>query len=252
MEHTCLNCKSQLVGKYCYQCGQKSNTARLNLISIIREFFLSPFHVDEHGMLDTIRKLLTQPGKSIHEFISGKRLIMFPPFRFLVLSGAFATIVSKYYDLFSFEAEIQLDGALAEYLNHDFFVFVSENTTIINLLSIPIFSLSTYIFFRPLKFNMAENLVLNAYITAQQLWLLVLLFPFFELFPDAKHGIIELYSVATFVYTFVVFVQFFQMKNATGFILSFLALLYAYCIQFLASFGVYKLFEFTHLSSVAH
>jgi hypothetical protein len=79
-----------------------------------------------------------------------------------------------------------------------------------NIVSIPVFSWCTYLLFRHWKYNYAEHLVLNAYITAQQLLLLVIWFPLFGWLADPPAWPQPVYAGLTLVYNFWVYVQLFR------------------------------------------
>ena len=77
MKHTesrCLNCRQLLLmhQRFCHQCGQKTDTHRINFHYLVHEVPHSIFHVD-NGILFTLKELFTRPGQSIREYLEGKR-----------------------------------------------------------------------------------------------------------------------------------------------------------------------------------
>lgn len=229
----CLNCSTEFKGSFCWNCGQKASVGRLHIREILKEIFLSPFHIHPHGLLYTFLWLFKRPGQVIRQYIIGQRKLLHPAFRYLVLAGTLATIVMTVYEPFKTEHIPELPF---EFISGEFFVWVSGHITLINLIAVPVFALGTYVFFRPLKFNYAENLALQAYIASQQLWILVILFPFFHFLPELNQYINSIYSVATVVYNLVVVMSFFKMLSVTGFMLSLLAFLYSYVLQFIVTY----------------
>ena len=242
----CLNCGEQVNGNYCWNCGQKTNIDRLHVKEILTEFLLSPFHIENHGLPWTFWWLFVKPGFVIREYVHGKRKLLYPAFRYLVLGGTIATIISKQYKIFHIELE-EVQVPFLNFVEREFFVYANENLTLFNLLAIPVFALGTYIFFKPKGYNYAENLTLQAYITAQQLWTLIIIFPFLQFSPEAKGVILQVYSVGTTLYSFYVIMHFFKMWNVLGFILMVLTLLYSYIVQFMLTYGFYQVFG-SHLS----
>ena len=237
----CLNCGSPLSGKFCDNCGQKATVHRLQVKEIVSEFLLSPFHIENHGLPWTFLWLFTKPGEVIRKYVFGKRKLLYPAFRYLVLGGTIATIISKKYKIFHIDLE-QVEVPLLSFIEREFFVYANDNLTLFNLLSIPVFAFGTYIFFKPKGFNYAENLTLHAYITAQQLWTLIIIFPFLQFFPQAKGTILQVYSGLTTLYSFYVIMNFFKMRNVLGFTLMILTLIYSYLFQFAVTYGFYALF----------
>ena len=70
----CKNCGTKLCDVYCSHCGQKAAAERITVRYVFHEFFHFFTHV-EHGFLYTSWQLLIKPGKTVKEFIDGKRKI---------------------------------------------------------------------------------------------------------------------------------------------------------------------------------
>lgn len=68
----CLNCDQNFVGNYCPQCNQKSSTQRLTIVSVVRDF-LSAISDSDKGFLKTVIDLSKNPGRTINDYIDGKR-----------------------------------------------------------------------------------------------------------------------------------------------------------------------------------
>lgn len=248
-ELTCLNCQCKFHGNYCFNCGQKASIGQLQVKEIVTEFLLSPFHIENHGLIWTFWWLFSKPGHVIRHYVHGQRKLLYPAFRYLVLGGTIATIISKQYKIFHIDLQ-DVQVPFLNFIDREFFVYANDNLTIINLFAIPIFAMGTYIFFKPKGYNYAENLTLQAYIAGQQLWTLIVIFPFLQFFPDGKSIILEVYTVLTTLYSFYVSMHFFKMWNALGFFLMILTLIYSYVVQFFITYGFYKIFG--HSVSLGH
>lgn len=68
----CLNCNTRYSGLFCPQCGQKRTIKRLNVFSIIKDFFAA-LSDSEKGFLKTVLDLSQNPGQMIQDYLSGKR-----------------------------------------------------------------------------------------------------------------------------------------------------------------------------------
>ena len=88
----CLNCHSELYGKYCHVCGQQATSLK----PTIKEFFLEYLnnaYMWDPKLFKTLWKLVSRPGCLTKEFISGKfvanvhplKLNMFVVFVFITL-----------------------------------------------------------------------------------------------------------------------------------------------------------------------
>ena len=234
-----MNCKRPYKGNFCWYCGQKASVKRLNLKEILEEFFLSPLHIHPHGLLFTFIWLFKAPGVVIRKYVHGERKLLHPAFRYLVLAGTFATLVIAIYHPF----EMVEDATGVLFIEPEFFIWVSGHITVINLVAVPIFSLGTYLLFKPSKFNYAENLTLQAYIASQQLWILVLFFPIFQFAPSLDQVVNNFYSIITIVYNIYVVMHFFKMVNFIGFLLSLLAYAYSLVLQVAVTYVYYTYFS---------
>ncbi len=89
----CPNCGEPLAGPYCAACGQKDAQRILPLKDLLHEVFHEILHLDAR-FLGTLA-LLLKPGALTLEYIEGRRVRWFPPFRlYLLLSLAFFAAAS--------------------------------------------------------------------------------------------------------------------------------------------------------------
>jgi hypothetical protein len=251
---TCLNCSTKIQGSYCHECGQKTSDLRYTFKGLITELFFSAFHVEKKGLPYTVKVLTMQPGRAIKNVLNGQRLSLYPPFKYLVLMGAIVIVFSLRYRFFHNEytqLESNNVSALPSWLTlsselqlhiDEFFKFAEDKATLLNIAAIPIFSFFSYAFLSGKKYNFAENLILNTFITAQQLFFLLFLVPFFEFVPATRTVMIGLYTVAIILYNIWAYVQFFG-TNTSVVIRSVSVVLVAYVYQFPLNFLIFYLYE---------
>ena len=79
----CLNCGTELKGKFCYQCGQK-DIARRQTMGDLFTNFLGSFTSFESKFFRSLKTLLFRPGRIIADYNSGKREMYFHPARMYV------------------------------------------------------------------------------------------------------------------------------------------------------------------------
>lgn len=80
----CLNCDTELSGRFCHVCGQDADTRHRNIFHLIFEAFEGLFHVDGR-LWQTLPPLFFAPGKLARDFMEGRITRHVPPFRtFLV------------------------------------------------------------------------------------------------------------------------------------------------------------------------
>jgi len=82
--HKCKNCGHVYWGSYCPQCGQKAQTERLTT-KLAMKGFLGGLTNVASGFWYTIFQLFYKPGKTIENYIRGKRVNYFKPFSMLFI-----------------------------------------------------------------------------------------------------------------------------------------------------------------------
>lgn len=242
----CPNCETVYEGNYCPECGQKTLHGRYTLKGLASELIFSAFHLEKKGLPYTVVELTLRPGTAIRKVIEGQRLSLYPPFKYLVLTGALVVLLSLRYGFFhsneltSAEADTYQLAILMEHkLFFDgFFRFAEDYATLLNLVAIPVFSLFSYLFFQHSGYNFAENLIINTFITAQQLLFLVLLAPFIEFIPGIKHILIGFYTFAMVVYNVFAYVQLYGFSIGNMY-RAIVTVITAYLYQFPVNLTVY-------------
>jgi hypothetical protein len=86
-ETNCLNCGSQVNGRYCSKCGQENIEPKQNFWSLFTHFIYDVFHFDGK-FFDTLRFLLFKPGFVPKEYTKGKRQSYLDPIRMYLFTSA--------------------------------------------------------------------------------------------------------------------------------------------------------------------
>lgn len=251
----CLNCSTRFNGHYCHECGQKSVEARYSFKGMMSDLFLSVLHVEKKGLPHTIRELTLRPGDAVRKVIRGQRLFLYPPFKYLVLMGAAVIIFSLRYKFFHSDytqaegtSNFLEDFLVEEHIAYldNFFRFAEEKATILNIASIPIFAFTSWTFITQRKYNFAENLIINTFITAQQLFFLLALVPVIEVFHSFKGEIILFYSTAIVIYNIFVYVQLMAKDKLRVALKAVAAIVVSFAYQIPANLAIYYLYKHTH------
>jgi Protein of unknown function (DUF3667) len=160
----CMNCGTPLLGSHCHACGQRGEAQRFTLSRLLHEIPHAIFHVD-HGFPATLRALATRPGRTIREYLDGKRARYFNPLTLLVILGGLCALgYSKYPFDFQYLANSMPAGRRADYA--DTLQVLFEYYTLSMMLQLPIASAITLVLFRKRGRSYGEHLVANAYIFA--------------------------------------------------------------------------------------
>ncbi len=247
----CKNCALGYKGYYCPRCGQSADNKRFTFRNFFLDSLIQSLEL-EGGAFGTLKQLTLNPGALILGYVQGKRIGKLNPARFLFISGAIATFISLRYTIF----EVGQNDILTDHQHNIpagfekigtwywenfelFWPVVNEYTTLVNILSIPIFALFSYLLFVKAAFNYVENIVLNTYIVCMQLLLLIVFIPFLEIFPSTKSLLISVYSLLTIAYNLWVYMCFYKKVNFHGFLLSAIANALAYVGVFIAAHITY-------------
>ena len=153
----CKNCGESFEGNYCPQCGQSATTGRFTLKDMTH-LAAQAFDFD-HGALFVLRQLTTHPALFLRGYLQGRRVRVFGPMRFLLLSAALLAVVYSMLEPGSF-ARVQLDDGTWQSIN----VWANSYTSLLIILSIPFYSLATWVLFRNWGYRYAEHLVLNMFV----------------------------------------------------------------------------------------
>jgi hypothetical protein len=144
---------------YCPQCGETAHAHRLSVGHIVHEFVHAFTHADK-GIFLIVKQLFLHPGMPALEYVEGNRKKFFNPISFLLITGGINFFLR--YRL-SIVPSNTAGTKLAYYATE----FLHTYSTFIIVLSIPLLSLFSWIFFRSSKKNFAENLVMNIYMMGE-------------------------------------------------------------------------------------
>jgi hypothetical protein len=238
----CKNCMNTCSGNFCYHCGQRTATGRLTLRQLGLSAFFTLTNVNQ-GFLYTIQALWRRPGKAVREYAAGRRVNYYPPHKYVLLIGAAATFFAARYQFFSTRYAFMGEQAVTDTLPAGFLAYADTYTTVINVVTIPVFALFSWWLLSKNAWNYAENMVLNSYITAQQLLLFVCMAPLFEIHFFPHQFLLPFYILLTLLYNVWVYVQFFRLSGWKGFALATVVMVAAYGCQFLLNLLFFLLLQ---------
>ena len=93
----CLNCGTEVAGRFCQQCGQENVEVKESFFQLLRHFVEDLTHFD--GKLwKTVKLLLFKPGSLTKLYVEGKRASYIHPIRMYIF-------VSAVFFLFMFTGE---------------------------------------------------------------------------------------------------------------------------------------------------
>ena len=91
-EKNCLNCQSEVVGRYCHKCGQENLEPKETVWHLVQHFFNDITHFDGK-FFETVKFLLRRPGFLSLEYMRGRRMAYLNPIRMYVFTSAIFFII---------------------------------------------------------------------------------------------------------------------------------------------------------------
>ncbi|AZA95680.1 DUF3667 domain-containing protein [Chryseobacterium shandongense] len=214
MNSYCLNCKSEISYNYCPHCGQKTSTHRYSIKHFLEHDLIHGiWHVDK-GILFTLKELFTRPGHSIREYIQGKRVNYFSFVTLILLLLTLTAMLTPYVhvkvsDLVSPQSRAMMNS-MEEYM--------TAHPKQVLIISIPIYSLFSFLWFRKSGVNFSEHLVLNSYRVIPEL-IVGLIISALTIFYSNTTVLALLYfgvlSTFSFTYSIWIYYQFFSAYTYT-------------------------------------
>jgi hypothetical protein len=228
----CKNCTRPFEGLYCYHCGQPAATRRITTREILTDTLFSVVKVNR-GFLFTAKELSLRPGAAIRRYLAGQRVAYYAPHKYLFFIGAVTSFLTSRYHSFSSEyTSVDAFGGDTHSFLRAFFAYADTYATLINIVTIPVFALFSFLLFRRSGYNYAEHLVLNTYITAQQLLLFIGGSPC----PGCRYGLTGCWACTwplRWAYNLWVYVQFLRRRTAASVLRAVAAMGLAYLGQLL-------------------
>jgi hypothetical protein len=91
-EKNCLNCQTEVIGRYCHKCGQENLEPKETVWHLVQHFFNDITHFDGK-FFDTVRYLIRKPGFLSLEYMRGRRMAYLNPIRMYVFTSAIFFII---------------------------------------------------------------------------------------------------------------------------------------------------------------
>lgn len=107
-QKNCLNCNTEVQGRFCHVCGQENIEPKETVWHLISHFFQDITHFDGK-FFSTVRYLITKPGFLSTEYMKGRRASYVNPIRMYIFTSAFFFLL-----FFSFFKPDKADDIKAE------------------------------------------------------------------------------------------------------------------------------------------
>lgn len=213
----CKNCGNNFEGKYCNSCGQNIRVDKLTLKNFIEELSESIFQIN-HGLFFTIKSLFLRPGHAIREFLEGQRKSYFKPIAYVLIIATFYYLITKIFETNNLVEDFMggynnaKEERLASAKETPVLSWLSNNFAYAILFLIPFFSIGTHLSFFNKSYNYLEHIVINFYITGQQ----ILFYAFLTIIGvllGKEDSMIMIAVILSMVFRFWTFIQIFEGDN---------------------------------------
>lgn len=161
----CINCGAELTGRYCNNCGQE-RVRRLEVKTILHDVTHGILHW-ENSVLKTFKYLALNPGKTVKDYISGRRKSFVKPFSyFIAIQTLFVLVFHKMSEKYFAFLNVNLIGDSEKELIRvsDMQHLVGQYINYLNYFLPVIFAFYFYLFFKKKTgINYAESLAVSFY-----------------------------------------------------------------------------------------
>jgi hypothetical protein len=164
----CKNCQHHFKGNFCPHCGQSAKVEAIGVKYFLHDIPHSVFHIDK-GFAYTFKELLLRPGKTLREYLDGKRVKHFKPFAYVLLMATLYILATNFLHIIT----IAIGKQYGLKVTFNETLFYKKYLGIFFFIMIPFVSVTTWLVLIKEKYNYWEHFLVNTYITAQ---LSVLLF----------------------------------------------------------------------------
>ena len=213
MSRTCKKCQSEAAQNYCPVCGYRITQTRIDGMYLLQE--ISSVLSFEKGFLLTIRELLTNPGRSVQEFMREDRNRLVKPIVFLIVTSLIYTIFNN---IFSFEDSYVKFSDDKESATRQLSQWIQGNYGYANIIMAIFIAGGIKLFFRKHEVNIFEILVLLCFVMGM---LIYALFGLVQSFMDVK--LMQVAGIIGFIYLTCAIGQFYGKEKIINYVKAFFA-----------------------------
>lgn len=233
-QEVCKNCSQKFKGKFCPFCGQKVITERFTVRSIIA-LALNQITNIEKGFWHTTKRLFTDPGQLVRDYISGKTVLIYNPFRFVLIWTTINILLTIWFGIYDdlidpMNSTIYGTGDEAMKRATEAQAAVQDYLSLISMLSIPFYAYVSYRLFKKESYNYAEHLIGNAFGAAGVMIISTSFIPFFLLFPKLGMYAFQISVITTIGYLTYLLKDWFDIPLRTAIWKSILLYFLSFCL----------------------
>ncbi|MBE2255500.1 MAG: DUF3667 domain-containing protein [Ignavibacteria bacterium] len=222
----CKNCGAEVNTNYCPECGQAASEGRYNFKHLVKDI-LDVFFKFKDTIFPTIADSIKSPAITTHQYLNGKRVDVYNPIKyvfFLALINSFLILQFKLLDAYLKSQDV---------VQNTITKFYTSNISLVEMMSIPILSLFSFLFFKDKKFNYSENVILNCFLNGN-VFIFGIVLSFIQLVFRQNSALIiltnEYFNYLSMLYMAIVYMYFFNEKTLKGFLVSAIVVVLNYLV----------------------
>lgn len=207
----CKNCQNQFEGSFCNLCGQKIYTDPFQVKEFITSDLKNEIIGFDHGLIYTLKKIVTQPGHSLYNYIKGNRVLFLQPLAYMLTTLGLSELLQSYMDLSIYE---KIDKDVPKNIFGKISDFLVNDPKWLLLLLIPLFSYTTSKIFKSAKLNFGDHFLIHCYsISTINFVMTVFLLPLIFIESVSYYKLSASISIGFFVFSYFIFLyQFFRLN----------------------------------------
>ncbi|UZR99243.1 DUF3667 domain-containing protein [Chondrinema litorale] len=231
----CSVCQTDVIGLYCYNCGQKITGRRLSFKEILAELTEGIFSI-ERSLIATFYHLLIKPKQVVENYWAGNRNYYYSPVKMLTLALFVIGIHLVFVDKDILGVSVNMNGISKE------MSAIFSPQLFFMVLMLPLISFTTYITYFKQKHNALEHLTSVTYLFAFWAVVITVFWDLLELIlgnPESI-GAFALFSLGLFIWTARIFTRSAKWYRI---VLNTLAEFFIFCFLIISLVGILYLFD---------
>lgn len=205
----CKNCKEEIKGNFCSDCGHPVHLKRIDSQYIAHEIN-HVLHL-EKGFFYTIKELLIAPGINVKTFLTNNRSRLVKPIIFLIVTSLAYTIISHFFHIEDRYVSVEQTGKTSKAISH----WVQTHYGYSNIIMGIFIAFFLKLFFKKYDYNIFEILILLCFVMGMNM-LFYSLFALFEGF--SKISMMKVAAIIGTIYSSWAIAQFFDKTKAINYI----------------------------------
>ena len=184
--HTCCNCGNEFTGNYCPRCGQRAIFGPINWENVWQGI-MDMWGIGSRSLPYSLWQLIWRPGYLIRDYISGKRMVSFPPIKMLVVMALILFLLNNILGMRYDELTTDVNINAYEVFQGKLVDWMGKNISWTALLSFSLFVIPVWQLFRQAprfpRHTLPQGFYIQVFIGVQFLMSMSLMVLLFSLIP---------------------------------------------------------------------